>query len=320
MVRRGTVVSLVRSSSDLARLLLCPGRGTTHFSYAFFAVVAGAAVALTAASVGMFAPEARARSGLAAGNNFGVVAEVPANGQLIGDYACQWRTTCGFPPAMDVFDSSGQAVAGELTISAAPDRTSAIYTFRPAQPWTLGAVYTVTDLATAPGGPSASAFTVMPAVTPEAGRIATDLVLAEKRSTLREVCCDESRDSCGDPYCVALESEIALDILMHVTPPADSRRQWLSRPHAVDMGAERTTTAVAEVVSPWGYPSLRIIEQRSSYCVQIELSSLEPEDFVQRSDDDVEPGGGCSLPRSSHPAHARRRRRDCSDLASARTD
>src|SRR5262245_53050803 len=128
-------------------------------------LISGVVAALAVASVGAFAPEARACSGAAAGNNFGVQAEIPENGQLIGSYACQWGTTCSVPQTLEVFDSAGQPVAGELTILGHPDRTGALYTFRPAQPWTLGETYSVTDFATAPLSPSASTFTVVPAVT-----------------------------------------------------------------------------------------------------------------------------------------------------------
>lgn len=150
---------------------------------------------------------------------------------MLGTYWCQVGTTCSFPQTLEVLDSSGQPVPGELTVSASGDHTNATYAFRPTQPWALGETYTVTDLATAPLAPEASTFTVVPAVTPDAGRISADPELFKTQTVVDGVCCESAsgrRDSCRTSYCVALEHQLGLRVVMQVALPADQRRQWLT--------------------------------------------------------------------------------------------
>lgn len=270
------------------------GRGGLRF-------ISGLGAVLAAWAVGTFAADASACSGTSAGDDFHVAAEVPQNGQLRGTYSCQSGFTCSFPQTLEVLDSSGQPVAGELTVSEHSSRTSALYTFRPTQPWTLGETYSVTDLATAPLAQPASTFTVVAAVTLDAGRISADLELGEARATLDEVCCDTryAIDSCGAPNCVVLEQQIEIGLIMHVALPTEHLGQWLSRLHAVDIGSESTRSAVTEAISPWGYPSLGIIERRYMYCVQVELLNLVDGTTVLREPQCVEHGTLADLGRET---------------------
>lgn len=157
-------------------------------------IVSGVAAAALATGVAGSARDAWACSGTSAGDDFAVPAEVPQNAKLLGTYTCQYRRTCsGFPQTFEVLNAAGQPVPGNLTISAHPDGSEALYIFEPAEPWTLGETYTVTDLATAPLAPRASTFSVVQPVVLDAGRIASQLGVVGTLTSVSKVCCDESR-------------------------------------------------------------------------------------------------------------------------------
>ena len=250
--------------------------------------ISGLGAALVAAGVAAYAPDVGACSGTAAGRDFSVPRELPQNAQLRGLFACQGGRPCSFPEQLNVVDSAGQLVAGELTISEEANRTSAHYLFRPAASWVLGETYSVIDMPSAPIAPRQHAFTVVAAVTLDAGRISAAPALYEVSTTLREACCEELRDSCRSPYCVALESQVELGVNMSVKVPEEHFGQWLSRLQAVESEWENTQSAVREAVSPWGYPYLEIVEQRPYYCVKLELLSLVDGTVVSREPQCVE--------------------------------
>lgn len=266
-----------RCSYHVMRHVGCHSRIERH-------IVSGVAAAALATGVAVSPRDAWACSGTSAGNDFAVPEEVPQNAKLLGTYTCQFRTTCSFPQTLEVLNAAGQPVPGNLTISVHPKGSGALYIFEPAEPWTLGETYTVTDLATAPLAPRASTFSVVQAVVLDAGRVASQLGVAGTLTSVSEVCCDELPDSCGFPYCVALESEVELGLHMYVQVPTEHRLQWLSRLHVAD-GEEG---AVADAVSPWGYPMLSIIEQRSTYCARVELLSLVDGTTVLKEEQCVE--------------------------------
>jgi hypothetical protein len=175
----------------------------------------------------MCADEAVACSGVFASPQFGVLTrEVPQDGQLLAVYSCLYGVSCSGPATIDVRDGSGASVTGTLTTSAVSSGT--LYAFRPAQPWSPGATYQVSVDALSAMNVSSS-FTVLPPATLEAGRIAAAPALAELRTPLEEVCCEEVRDSCGSPYCVALAYNLELTLHMQVTLPPDQLGEHAER-------------------------------------------------------------------------------------------
>jgi hypothetical protein len=60
-------------------------------------------------------------------------------------------------------------------------------------------------------------FRCVPALTPDAALVSDTTVLAPQSRASRSICCEEAADSCGHPYCEALEAEYSASLSLVAT-------------------------------------------------------------------------------------------------------